>query len=65
MARFHVSATYQTPSGNPGSWSGNVAASDHADAMAKVEARLRADKRRGAVRALDMSCTAAEREPRP
>lgn len=62
MGRFHVSARYQTPAGNPGAWSGLVDAADHSAALAKVAARLRADKRRGAVRALDMSCVSAERE---
>jgi hypothetical protein len=55
MTRFHVSANWQTPSGGFGNWSGEVSAETIEQAMADTETKLRSDKRRGVIRALDMS----------
>jgi hypothetical protein len=56
---FHVSANYQTPSGNFGDWGGYVEADSHEQAMERAEAKLRADKRRAPIRKLSMSCVQA------
>lgn len=56
MAKFIVTGTYQTESGNMGSFRYEIDATDHSAAMEAARARLIADKRRRYMGKLDMSC---------
>lgn len=55
MPKFHVSAGWKTAAGNIGTYAEVVEAEDMSEAMAKVENKLRSDRRR-MIRSLDMWC---------
>lgn len=57
MARFIVTGSYQTQTGNMGSFRYEIEANDYSPAMEAARARLQRDKRKRYMGKLDMSCS--------
>lgn len=59
MGRFIVTGSFQTQSGNIGSFRYEIDAADHGPAMDAARERLQRDKRKRYMGKLDMSCSPA------